>query len=305
MKTALITGVSGFVGRHFHQYLSTHNWHVIGVDTRSSELCSPVPFEDALDLFTCSRKVYDLVIHAAAADPHRAAIDSVAANFPYNTLLDSALFEWAIRTQQRHIVYLSSCAVYPVHYQTGEHGEDWRLREEFVMLDQAMEPDSRYGWAKLSGERLAAATRECGVPVTVVRPFSGYGSDQSTNFPFGAFITRALARADPFEIWGDGTQVRDWIHIDDFVAGTLRLVEADAQSQHHAVNLCSGHGMTFHDLAYAVTEMVNYAPKFKYVSSAPRGVSHRIGDPTILNTYYEPRVTLAEGISRALRRNRD
>src|SRR5207237_490286 len=67
--------------------------------------------------------------------------------------------------------------------------------------------------------------RACGVPVTVVRPYSGYGEDQRADWPFGAYVARARRRADPFEIWGDGTQVRDWIHAADVVAGAPAVAE--------------------------------------------------------------------------------
>ena len=105
--------------------------------------------------------VYDLVIHAAAWLPHRVAIDTQPATLVYNQTLDAVLFDWAIRTRQRHVLYLSSCAA----------ADD--------------QPDS-YGLLKLTGERMAEQARAAGLNVTVVRPYSGYGEDQSEDFPFGA-----------------------------------------------------------------------------------------------------------------------
>jgi nucleoside-diphosphate-sugar epimerase len=107
-------------------------------------------------------------------------------------------------------------------------------------------PDQTYGWAKLTGEMLAEHARAAGVAVHVLRPFSGYGEDQGTEYPFGAFIERARKREDPFVIWGDGRQVRDWVHIDDVIGATLAVVEADYQEP---VNVCTGRGVSMAELA--------------------------------------------------------
>ena len=79
-----------------------------------------------------------------------------------------------------------------------------------------------------------------------LQAFSGYGEDQDDRFPFGAFRARARRRDDPFEIWGDGEQVRDWIHVDDFVGAILAAYEHGVDGP---VNLCTGIGTSFNDLA--------------------------------------------------------
>jgi nucleoside-diphosphate-sugar epimerase len=136
----------------------------------------------------------------------------------------------------------------------------------------------------------------------VVRPFSGYGSDQSLDFPFAAFINRALNREDPFKIWGSGTQTRDWIHIDDIVAGIMSLADAKATQP---VNLCTGIATTFRELAALIFTKVEWAggydPKLNCDSSEPAGADYRVGDPMLFHEFYTPKITLAEGVQRALR----
>src|SRR5262245_26441665 len=175
---------------------------------------------------TCIRR-YDLVIHAAARGPNRRAIDTQPSNFAYNTLLDATMFEWFMRTDQRHLVYISSCAVYTPNI--GMMSED----------GDTFSPFDTYGQTKAHGERLAAAAIDAGQNVTVVRPFSGYGEDQSVDFPFRAFVERAKRKEDPFTIWGNAQQVRDWIHVDDIVNGTLALVE-HGKGVLPPMNLCTG-----------------------------------------------------------------
>jgi nucleoside-diphosphate-sugar epimerase len=264
---ALVTGAAGFVGRHMTAELQRRGWDVYAVDING------VPYpRDVLDLFRGSATIYDLIVHAAAQSPHRAAIDGQPATHIYNQMLDATMFDWAVRTGQGRVLYFSSCAA----------------------LDE--KPDD-YGLLKLTGERMAAQARRAGLPVTVVRPYSGYGEDQSENFPFRAIIERARRREDPFTIWGSGQQVRDWVHVSDVVAGALAVVDSGTEDP---VDLCTGIGTSMLELAGLACEAVGYEPEFELRMDKPAGVPYRVGDPTRLHEYYKPAVTVAEGVERAL-----
>lgn len=286
---ALITGCSGFVGRHMTERLDLMGWDTAGLDIAHGF--------DALDYYRTGSTRYDLVVHAAASSPHRAAIDGEPQHFARNLRLDSSMFEWAVRTGQGRVLYLSSSAAYPIRYQL-RPGLLEPLYEEMVDLDDAEEPDAVYGWAKLTGERLAAEARKAGLPVTVVRPFSGYGEDQSTDFPFRAILDRVIRREDPLTVWGTGTQVRDWIHIDDVVSGMLAVAESGTTEP---VNLCTGVGTTMSELAQLAAQVAGYSPTIETLPDKPAGVDYRIGDPTRFHGIYTPKVTLEQGVIRALR----
>ncbi len=261
---ALVTGWMGFVGRHFAAELESRGWEVYGCDVALGT--------DVLDAFRHERQIhYDLVVHAAARSPHRAAIDGDPAATVHNQHLDAAMFDWALRTGQHHVLYLSSCAA------------------------NDAEPDD-YGLLKLTGERMAAQARRAGLGVTVVRPYSGYGSDQSELFPFGAFVARAKRREDPFVIWGGGQQVRDWIHVDDVVAGALAAVESDTEEP---VSLCTGIGTSMLELVEMVCGEAGYRPTFVRRFDQPAGVLIRVGDPARMREFYTPTVDLVTGVKRA------
>ena len=286
----LVTGAAGFIGRHLVAALDGHDIvevDIVGVNPR-----------DALDWFRGDDTTYDLVTHCAAVEPHRAAIDGRALSVGAGNLeLDSAMFQWAARTRPGRVVYFSSSAVYPVRMQ-GRGAAP--LAESFAGEDAEMlmgTPDAIYGWVKLTGERLAQAYRSQGGAVTVLRPFSGYGEDQSPNFPFGAFRDRAARREDPFVIWGDGTQVRDWIHVDDIVGAVLAAVE---QGVDGPANLCTGRGTSMAELAAMFAIEASYLPEFKFLADKPAGVACRVGDPSQMLTFYEPKVSLEDGVRRAL-----
>jgi nucleoside-diphosphate-sugar epimerase len=285
---ALVTGSSGFVGRHMVKTLETAGYWVTKIDlVTHNDVRKYIP--------TCITR-FDLVVHAAAAAPHRKAIDTERVNFPYNVGLDATMFEWAIRTKQRRFVYLSSSAAYPKMFQ-GPHRSE-RLREAYINPTSPEEPDSVYGWTKLLGERMAEAAHADGLNVHIVRPFSGYGEDQSTDFPFRAFAQRAKTKADPFIIWGSAEQVRDWIHIDDICRAIMMLIDDDFALP---VNLCTGTGTSMYQLATLMCEHIGYVPQVRVDHDAPLGVFYRVGDPIRMFDHYIPKISIEEGIRRALR----
>jgi nucleoside-diphosphate-sugar epimerase len=165
--------------------------------------------------------------------------------------------------------------------------------DAFYVID----PDATYGWTKLTGERVAQEVRKAGVPVTIIRPFSGYGEDQTDRYPFPAIIRRAQEHQDPFVVWGDGTQVRDFIHVDDIVSATLALVKNRVDGP---VNLGTGIGTSMDELAGLAMKTAGYEAPIHHMTDKPQGVRYRVADTTLLRNYYEPKVTLEEGVRRAL-----
>lgn len=284
---ALVSGASGFVGRHFAARLDRDGWEVDGFDL------ADYVSRDAVDVFDHSSTRYDLLIHAAANVGGRANIDGDPLGIARNAAIDAAMFRWAVRTRTR-VLYFSSSAAYPVDLQSRKWAQV--LREDYIH-EASSSADNTYGTVKRFGEYLAGKARDLGAAVHVVRPFSGYGEDQSLDYPFPSFIDRAKRRADPFDVWGDGTQTRDFIHIDDIVEACLRIVDADHQEP---VNLCTGRPTSFLDLAALVCSAVGYEPTVVTHPDKPTGVHYRVGDPTQMLRFWEPRITLEQGINQAL-----
>lgn len=284
----LLTGASGFIGRHLHAEMEARGWDVDGVDLERRH-------SDALDLFRYSSDDYDLAIHCAATVGGRASIDGSPLGVATNLALDSWYMRWLTRNRVPRAVYFSSSAAYPVALQ--QPGPIRRLVETDIDYEQPGRPDSTYGLAKLTGEQLCQYAEAEGTRMTVLRPFSGYGEDQDDCYPFPAFIRRAREQQDPFEIWGDGSSTRDWIHIDDIVEATLKAVDEGVQGP---ANLGTGRATSFDQLAGLVTEAAGYQPELKHLAAAPQGVHHRVCDPSRMLDFHQPRITLEEGIARAL-----
>lgn len=287
---AIVTGGDGFVGRHLRHALLRNGWDVVSIDVRDGG-------DDALDFFRLNESDYDLLIHCAALVGGRAKIDGDPLAIATNLALDSWAFRWATKHAAR-MVYFSSSAAYPIELQTRIFKE-LRLSEDLIDLDDTRKPDATYGLAKLTGEMLAKEAEAHGLPVHVFRPFSGYGWDQDLDYPFPSFIRRAARREDPFQVWGDGTQARDFIHIHDVVKAVLAAIDADFREP---VNLCTGVATSFLELASMCLRLTKSNAAVEALVDKPVGCWRRVGDPTLMQEFYSPVISLEEGIEMALKR---
>lgn len=288
----LITGHKGFVGKHYVKYFNEHGPHeIVGVDIKEGNDCR--------DFFKQHNEQFDLIIHLAAIVGGREKIENEPLTVASDLAIDSDFFNWVLKTQQPKVIYFSSSAAYPIKLQTLEL--EHRLKESDININDIQSPDFTYGWSKLTGEYLANFVNKSKTSkVYVFRPFSGYGEDQDLDYPFPSFINRAINKADPFEIWGDGKQVRDFIHMDDVVEATMVVVEKDIREP---LNLGCGIPTSFNDLAELVFKISGYRPigGIKHLTSKPVGVMYRCCDPTKMFSIYTPKITLEQGIENGLK----
>ena len=281
----LITGHKGFVGKYFMRKYAEHD--IVGVDLKDGHDCR--------DFFKQNPDTkFDLVIHLAAIVGGRLTIEGNPLAVADDLSIDSEFMQWCLKTKPGRVIYFSSSAAYPIKLQTSEY----YLKETDINLMDCSTPDMTYGWAKLTGEFCLQYLEQAGIKVHVFRPFSGYGTDQDLDYPFPSYINRARLKLDPFEVWGDGTQVRDFIHMQDIVDAVDTTIQQDITG---AVNLGSGIATSFNELKQIVCKIAGYNPEIKHVGTAPVGVMFRCSDNTKMLSFYKPKISLEEGISRALR----
>jgi nucleoside-diphosphate-sugar epimerase len=277
----LITGSHGFVGRYFVNKLQQHSLTLIDLKNGN----------DCRDFFKREDKQYDLVIHLAAIVGGRESIEGRPMAVADNLSIDSEFFQWCLKTKPHKVVYFSSSAAYPVMYQT--EANHFPLHESDIDLSEPKLADLTYGLSKLTGEYLARFVPN----VHIFRPFSGYGWDQDLTYPFPMYVKRALEKQDPFEVWGPGTQTRDFIHMADVVNAVMTAVEENIQGP---VNLGTGRSTSFIQLAQMCMSAVGYSGSIKTNPDKPVGCMHRVSDNSKLLEFYTPKITLEEGIREAV-----
>jgi GDP-L-fucose synthase len=312
----LMTGGSGFVGRHFVKSFLDLDYDVTNVDNLlpggggvSSELWLPSPKKNYREfIFDCrefferfANEKFDLVLHLAAVIGGRLTIERNPMAVADDLSIDSQFWSWAVKARPSHIICFSSSAAYPVKLQSNE--QSVLLKESDIDFNVVVGiPDLTYGWAKLTHEYLAkVAHNQHNLNVTTYRPFSGYGEDQSLDYPFTSICKRAIesSTSGKMKVWGSGLQSRDFIHIDDVVKGVMstypKIVNGDA------LNLCTGKLTTFLDLARLACQAVGFNPTIEGDSSMPQGVYARGGDPKKLAQFgYTSSISIEDGIVRAI-----
>jgi nucleoside-diphosphate-sugar epimerase len=281
----LITGGDGFVGKYFQRLYQDHDITIIDIKSGN----------DCRNFFKISTQRYDLVIHLAAIVGGRKTIEGDPLSVATDLAIDSDFFQWVLKTKPGRVVYFSSSAAYPVRLQKLKDKRS--LAESDINLSNIRNPDLTYGWAKLTGEYLAQFATAENIKVHIFRPFSGYGTDQDLSYPFPAYIKRAVEKQDPFEVWGDGEQVRDFIHMVDVV----KAVDAAIQQDYLApLNLGNGVATSFNTLAEMVCREVKYSPSIKHLPAEPVGVMYRVSNNTNMLDVYQPSIDLEEGIRMAI-----
>ena len=320
MRKILITGGAGFVGRHFTRHFLQAGDEVFVVDpiaqyTGGADPADGWPLfeprdstrfhfikEDCRAYFARAQDTdFDYVLHLAAMVGGQLIIEYNPLVVADDLSIDAAYWQWAARTRPKRTICFSSSAAYPIKFQR-EHGHVL-LREDMIDFgDDIGMPDLSYGWAKLTCEYLARLAHErYGLRSVCYRPFSGYGEDQDDTYPFPSICKRALQHrgADEITVWGSGTQMRDFIHIDDCVAGVIATM--DRIDDGDALNLSTGVLTSFIAFSGIAARACGYDPAVRGVSDKPAGVHARGGDTAKQRAYgFTASVTFEEGIKRAI-----
>jgi GDP-L-fucose synthase len=321
VRKVLVTGAAGFVGRHVVKRLLEAGDEVHAVDSvaeytggidpaKGWPLFDPRDYprfhfhkEDCRAWFGRVKDTdFDYGFHLAAMVGGRLMIENNPLAVADDLAIDAAYWGWARETRPRKTACFSSSAAYPIKLQ-GPEGYVL-LKEDMICFESDIGmPDMSYGWAKLTCEYLAQlACQKHGLRSICYRPFSGYGEDQDDAYPFPSIVKRVLANrgADVLNVWGTGTQMRDFIHIEDCVDGVMQTI--DKIDDGGAVNLSTGILTSFIDFAKLAAGIVGYHPQVKGLSDKPAGVHARGGDTTKqrqLGFHY--RIDFRTGIERALK----
>lgn len=316
----LVTGAAGFVGRHLVRRLleagdEVHSVDCIAPYTGGIDPASNWPLFDPRDWKTfhfyredcrawfhrVKDADFDYTFHLAAMVGGRLMIENNPLAVADDLAIDAAYWQWAKETKPKKTICFSSSAAYPIKLQRPDHYI--LLKEDMIAFGEDIGmPDMTYGWAKLTHEYLAQlAYEKHGLKSVCYRPFSGYGEDQDDAYPFPSICKRVLANrgASVLNVWGTGTQMRDFIHIDDCITGVLKTM--DQIDDGGAVNLSTGIFTSFIDFARLAAQQAGYQPEVKGMSDKPAGVHARAGDTAKQKGLgFTYTIDFAAGIARAL-----
>jgi UDP-glucuronate 4-epimerase len=304
--SALVTGVAGFIGSHLAEHLLGRGERVIGIDSLiptydTRQRLANLAVLDAnagFDLRIDDLRTIDLaellqdvevVYHLAAIPGVRASWSSFASYLEHNLLALQRLLDATRHSDVRRIVWASSSSVY------GET-DSYPTKEE-----DAAHPHSPYGATKLAGEHLAGAyARNFGLDVVGLRYFSVYGPRQRPDMGVHRICEAALGRSG-FDLYGDGSQVRDMTFVTDVVDATLATATAEIDPG-SVLNVAGGCLASVREVIDRVEMLVGSPVKLTHGGVQPGDVRRTGGDTTRARELlgWVPRVGLEEGLEQQL-----
>ncbi len=303
-RKILITGGAGFIGSHLCENLLNNGDEVFCFDNLSTGKLDNIShlknrmtfikgdansFADLESIFK-SNKLSGVFHHAAIVGVRR-TIES-----PIDVLNDveSArnILNLSLKYNKPKVVFASSSEVYgePIEIPEAESGH--------------VNPQMPYAVTKLYCEKLMESYwGKYKLPTCSLRFFNVYGPRQESSdygFVIGIFIKRVLAGLQPL-IYGDGTQTRDFVYINDNIAATVKALESQ-KTNGEVINIGTGRPTTVLDLAERIIDVCGRKKLgVKFIKSRD-DVKHRFPDISKMRNLldFRPKYSLDEGLKKTI-----
>jgi len=246
----LVTGGAGFIGRHLVAKLLYDQHKITIFDNFSSSSKNDITnlLEDGVSLVTGDILDYDLLLKSISSHDfviHLAAQTSVSESIanPKTTadiIVDGTVnvLKSCVKTKVKNLIFSSSAAVYGNSLDT------------LISEDSQLSPLSSYGASKLVAEyNLQTFSKFFGLNCVSLRLFNVYGNGQSTDAGVIKKFLKNISEETPLEIFGDGIQTRDFVHISDVIEAfycSIRNIEA---KRGEVYNIGSGKATSINELA--------------------------------------------------------
>lgn len=236
----LVTGASGFLGRHVARHFRDSGWEVTGFDVSWLEEPNVRFIQGDLteaNSVTQAAQGADVIVHIGAIGDVYLAGEQPALAAEVNVVGTANVVEAALKSGAR-VVYASTWEVY---------GEPL---SEPITEDHPTLPDHPYSITKLAGESLVlAAARLRDLPALALRLGTAYGSGLRPNSVFRVFLDKAVT-GEPITIQGDGSQGRQFTHATD-IANAFELA-ATSDATRIALNVVAPETVTIKELAESI-----------------------------------------------------
>jgi UDP-glucose 4-epimerase len=294
LKTVLITGVTGFIGRYVAGQFAQAGWSVVGLGTRPPE---NAPTQNLLHYYQLSLPAPDLAIlieqlqpqvciHCASRASVPLSVSEPKADFTDGVVVTFNLLDaLRLHAPRCRLIYLSSAAVYG--------------NPQTLPIDEShsLNPISPYGYHKLICEKLCQEFfLVYGLPTAIVRIFSAYGPGLRRQVVWD-ICYKALTNPI-LKLQGTGSESRDFIHSRD-IAKALYLLAEKAPCQADIYNLASGEETSIKEMVNLILEHLELNISVDFDSIIPFGnpLNWKANINCLKQLGFLPSVTLDRGIT--------
>lgn len=307
-----VCGAGGFIGGHLVRDLIQKGFEVTAIDVK--------PVNEWYQLFQEANNLerdLSLLEHCRNAIKGCNTVYNLAADMGgigfieqnktlcmLNVLINTHLLVAAKEIGVKNYFYSSSACIYNLNLQQSDDVLPLKEADAYPAM-----PEDGYGWEKLFSERMCRHFEEdFGIKARVARFHNVYG-------PHGTFyggrekspaaICRKIAQAKlsgehKIDVWGDGSQQRSYMYVDDCVHGVQLILNSDL---HEPINLGSSELVSINQLIGIVEEIAGIKVEKEYIHKAPKGVKGRNSDNTRIKESlgWEPSTRLYDGLEQTYR----
>lgn len=308
-KKVVLLGGASLIGTHLAKALIEHNVKsVLVVDDLSSGKRDNINGLDvefqSLDLRNfkdayASVVGKNIVFHLAAQHGGRGYVAGHAVELWNNLELDATVFRACGYAGVEKVIFSSSACAYPIEIQNNPD-EALFLKEDLIDYNRLLPADGPYGTEKLIAEAMLDAYIERGdFKGCSTRSFTVYGPLMKENHAIAALIAKVMIRQNPIEVWGNGSQIRNWTFVEDNVEGALLAAE---HLDRGAINI--GVEDRFNPIIAVnkICEIMDWWPdSVLYQRDKPTGPVNRVADASKLKSLgWEPRYTFEKGLAKTI-----
>ena len=301
-KKVLVAGAAGFVGTHLTQRLVNSGAIVRGTIHNSNPLMEingveyvRTNLETSIDCDLVTKNIDYVFMCAANSSGAEVMTKTPLVHLTPNVIMNSQILAASYANNIKKFCFISSNTVYPL--------TDFAVSEDDV-TGEFFEKYFIVGWMKRFSELMCemyATKVNKPMPTLIVRPGNLYGPfdkyKKNESKVIAALIRRAFERENPFEVWGDGEDIKDFLFIDDFIDALLETFPRT--SDFDIFNIASGVPITIKEvLKHIIDISSNGVIEVNFDTTKPTMIPKRMIDISKINKLigWYPKTSINQGL---------
>jgi GDP-L-fucose synthase len=291
-----VAGHRGMVGSAIVRRLQEAGF--TNIITRSSKELNLIDQQAVAQFFVDEKP--DYVFLAAAKVGGIVANNTYRADFIYeNTMIQTNVIHNAYLNNVKKLMFLGSSCIYPKMAPQP-------LKEDYLLTGLLESTNEPYAIAKITGIKMCDAYRSqygCNfisvMPTNLYGPNDNYDLKNSHVLPalIRKFHTAQMQQAPSVEIWGTGSPMREFLHVDDLADACFSLMQN--YNEPGLINIGVGEDITIKDLALLVKKIVGYQGELKFDTTKPDGTPRKLMDVSKLHSFgWKHKIDLEQGIEK-------